>query len=96
MLRLTCPCCGERDETEFVFGGQSHIARPDPATASDGEWAGYLFFRDNPKGLHFERWQHLFGCRQWFNVARDTVTHEVRAVYRLDEPRPEPGTGGAP
>ena len=50
MLRISCPFCGERDENEFVFGGQAHIARPEPAEqVSDREWAEYLFFRDNPK-----------------------------------------------
>jgi sarcosine oxidase, subunit delta len=88
MLRLTCPCCGARDEDEFVFGGEAHIARPDPAHASDEAWAQYLFFRTNPRGVHYERWQHAYGCRQWFNVARDTVSHRVLAVYALDEPRP--------
>lgn len=76
-----------RDETEFVCGGTSHIARPQPG-ASDAEWGEYLFFRDNPRGVHRERWRHAFGCGQWFNVARHTVTHEVRAVYRMDEPPP--------
>jgi len=82
MLRLPCPWCGLRDEVEFAFGGSSHIARP-PASCSDAEWASYLYFRDNPKGTHLERWCHSFGCGQWFNVARDTVTHDVRAVYPM-------------
>jgi len=31
----------------------------------------------------------VLGCGQWFNVARDTVTHEIRKVYAMGEPRPE-------
>ena len=90
MFRIPCPFCGERDEHEFVFGGQAHIARPEPAEqVSDREWAEYLFFRDNPKGVHLERWQHRHGCRQWFNIARHTVSHEILAVYRLDEAAPD-------
>jgi len=90
MLRIPCPYCGERDEGEFVFGGQSHIARPPQTMATgDREWAEYLFYRDNPRGLHHERWQHRYGCRQWFNLARDTVTHEIRALYRMDEAPPD-------
>ncbi len=87
MLPLSCPCCGPRDETEFAYGGESHIARP-PASVSDREWAEYLYFRRNSKGIVFERWQHARGCRQWFNVARDNVTHEIRALYRIDQARP--------
>ena len=87
MLLLRCPWCGERNEDEFAFGGEAHIARPE-AGCPDEAWARYLFFRTNPKGLHHERWQHVYGCRQWFNVARDTVTHRIHAVYRLDETPP--------
>jgi heterotetrameric sarcosine oxidase delta subunit len=89
MLKLDCPFCGARDEREFRCGGQSHITRPGPpAQVSDETWAAYLFLRDNPKGWHFERWLHAAGCRQWFNVARNTVTHEVRQVYAMTAPKP--------
>lgn len=87
MLRIECPYCGLRDEPEFSFGGESHIARP-AAVAGDAEWADYLFYRTNPKGDHAERWCHSYGCGQWFNVVRDTVTHEVKATYPITSPRP--------
>lgn len=93
MLRIQCPHCGARDETEFTFGGPSHVTRPEPGV-SDHEWSQYLFTRENPKGVHFERWCHSYGCGRWLNVARDTVTHEIRAVYLMGEPRP-PVTGQA-
>ena len=87
MMQLPCPWCGVRDESEFVCGGTTHISRPDLA-ASDAAWGEYLFFRDNPKGVHLERWRHTYGCGCWFNVARHTVSHAVLAVYRMDEPPP--------
>jgi sarcosine oxidase subunit delta len=92
MMLLTCPWCGPRDETEFVCGGTTHIARP-ALEASDAAWAEYLFFRDNPKGVHRERWRHSYGCGQWFNVARHTVTHQVVSVYAMGEPPPPTGEG---
>ncbi len=82
MMQLTCPWCGVRDESEFACAGTTHIVRP-PLTASERQWGEYLFFRDNPRGLHRERWRHAFGCGQWFNVVRDMVTHEVHAVYPM-------------
>jgi sarcosine oxidase subunit delta len=87
MMQLNCPCCGPRDEAEFVCGGTTHIERP-PLAADDETWGAYLFFRDNPKGLHFERWRHAQGCGQWFNLARDTVSHAIVAVYAMTEPPP--------
>ena len=89
MLLIACPWCGARDEMEFACGGQSHIARPDFQTVSNEDWADYLYFRTNPKGIHYERWLHAAGCRRWFNVARSTVSHEILAVYRMDEPKPD-------
>jgi sarcosine oxidase subunit delta len=51
-----------------------------PERCSDQQWAEYLFYRDNPKGLLRERWVHSYGCRQWFVVTRDTVTHDIVEV----------------
>ena len=89
MIMIDCPWCGPRSEEEYTCGGQSHIVRPEkPAALSDQEWADYLYQRINPKGVHYERWRHTYGCRQWFNVARDTVSHKVLAVYRMGDPKP--------
>ncbi|MEM8987592.1 MAG: sarcosine oxidase subunit delta [Pseudomonadota bacterium] len=90
MLLINCPFCGPRDENEFECGGESHIVRPEPYTeVSEGKWADYLFYRDNLKGVSVERWRHTYGCGLWFNVARDNVTHEIKAVYEMTEPKPE-------
>ena len=75
MLRIACPFCGVRDEPEFVHGGPANVVRP-LLECSDKEWTGYLFMRANPKGHYEERWCHAYGCGRWFNVVRDTVTHE--------------------
>lgn len=81
MLMLDCPCCGVRgEETEFVCGGEAHLTRHGPGSDDDA-FRDYLFTRKNPKGVHFERWRHAFGCGKWFHVARCTVTLEVFATY---------------
>ncbi len=87
MLQISCPYCGPRDENEYVCGGTAHLVRP-PLDATDQIWGEYLFFRDNPQGLHRERWRHVHGCGQWFNVVRNTVTHAIDAVYAMTEPPP--------
>jgi sarcosine oxidase subunit delta len=89
MLLIPCPFCGPRAEIEFRCGGEAHIRRPDPITATDAEWAEYLFHRRNPKGVQLERWWHVHGCRRWFNAARDTVSDQFVAVYGISEPPPE-------
>ena len=81
MLLIKCPYCGERDESEFSFGGEGGISRPlDPYALNDEQWADYLFNRTNPRGLHEELWNHAQGCRRWFNVERDTVTYKISAT----------------
>jgi sarcosine oxidase subunit delta len=89
MLLIDCPWCGEREQSEFSCGGEAHIVRPDPLTASDKEWGDYLFMRKNPKGVHYERWFHAHGCRKWFHMARHTVSHEILAIYGISEPPPK-------
>ena len=75
-----------RDQTEFRCGGEASRTRPlHPEQCSDQQWADYLFYRDNPKGLLRERWVHSFGCRQWFTVIRDTATHEIVEVTPMGE-----------
>ena len=90
MPRLTCPWCGVRDEDEYRCGGEDPLPRPE-LRASDEIWGDYLFSRHNFRGVQAERWLHVFGCGRWFNVLRNTVTHEVVAVYRLGELSPRMG-----
>jgi len=90
MQLIGCPWCGAREEAEFHYGGQAHVAYPaNPAESSDEDWAQYVFFRANPKGPFAERWMHTAGCRRWFNAVRDTATHQLLAVYQLTDPKPE-------
>ena len=80
MLLIECPHCGPRAEVEFRHGGQAHIVRPGPE-CTDAEWAAYLYFRDNPRGRHAERWRHVHGCGQFFNLVRDTANDRVGRSY---------------
>ena len=91
MLILECPYCGvTAEETEFHGGGEAHIKRFGPGS-SEGDFEAYLFHRENPKGVHFERWRHVNGCGKWFHVARDTATLEVFGAYsaQVSEPPQE-------
>lgn len=86
MLLIPCPYCGERDEIEFAYAGEAHIVRPTNCEEmSDAEWADYLFYRKNTYGVMLEQWSHAAGCRQFFNVARNTQTNEVVKSYKIGE-----------
>ncbi len=81
MLILECPYCGvSGEETEFHAGGEAHITRASVGD-DDETFETYLFMRKNPKGVHFERWQHAYGCGKWFHAARCTMTLEVFGTY---------------
>ncbi|ANG61557.1 sarcosine oxidase subunit delta [Marinobacterium aestuarii] len=87
MFYIYCPHCGEhREEEEFHAKGQAHLARPlDPDNCTDHEWGEYLYMRKNPRGLHHELWIHATGCRKFFNMTRDTVSYEIKEVYKIGE-----------
>ncbi len=88
MLLLNCPCCGvDADETELAAGGEAHLKR-ETVGAEDEAFEAYLFMRDNPRGVHFERWRHAYGCGKWFLAARDTVTLEVFGTYPAQTKKP--------
>jgi len=81
MLILHCPYCDtDCDETELAPGGEAHAKRFGPGS-SDDDFHDYLFSKENPRGVHLERWRHANGCGKWFHAARDTVTLEVFGTY---------------
>ena len=88
MLTLRCPNCGVMaDETELAPGGEAHLTREGP-DASDEAFEAYMFLRENPRGVHFERWRHAHGCGKWFHAARCTATLEVFGTYAADAHEP--------
>jgi len=91
MLLIHCPYCEEdRPETEFRHVGEAHIARPERISdLTDREFSDFFFYRDNPKGLTFERWRHVHGCARFFNAARHTMTDKFVMTYKAGEAKPE-------
>jgi sarcosine oxidase subunit delta len=88
MLEIRCPNCGALcAETELVGGGEAHRKRFGPGS-TDEEFAAYLFERRNPRGVHFERWRHAYGCGKWFHAARCTATLEVFGTYGAQTTEP--------
>jgi len=83
MLLIACPYCGPREEFEFRYGGEGV---PLPEEADDQAWARVLYYRGSPAGPFAERWVHTHGCRRWFHVRRDTLTHEIAGTRRLEDP----------
>lgn len=80
-MRIQCPFCGARDSGEFTYLGAANVQRPD-SDRPDAQARAFeaVYLRDNPAGPHEELWYHLFGCRGWLRVTRDTRTHAIFAV----------------
>ena len=77
MLYIKCPYCGTRAQTEFAYGGDATVKRPElNKEITDKEWDEFVYLRKSLRGKHLEFWHHISGCRQWFKVQRDTTTHE--------------------
>ena len=83
MKLMTCPLNGERNISEFVYGG--NVAdMPYPTVCSDREWAAYLFIEENVKGLVKEWWMHA-ASSYWFIAERNTETNEIIKTYPASE-----------
>ena len=82
MLILSCPNCGERNVSEFRFGGENSPRPQSPMAASEAEWAEYLYLRANKMGgVQVEWWYHQAGCGLWFLAERDWALNEVVRTY---------------
>jgi sarcosine oxidase subunit delta len=81
MLNIKCPHCGNRDEHEFIYGGDIRKVRPDdPASVSLTDWSKYIYTVPNKKGWCSELWWHVRGCRQWITAYRNTATNEMKTI----------------
>ena len=86
MFIIKCPYCGERDHSEFAYGGDASVERPElNKEVSDLEWDNFVYLRKSLRGKHLEFWHHISGCRQWFKVQRDTTTHEIFKTLKPHE-----------
>ena len=79
MKLLRCPVNGERPISEFVYGGEWR-AMPDPASASDAEWAAYVFNRRSLPGIKREWWYHA-ASGTWFLADRDVERDRVIGTW---------------
>lgn len=78
-MRIDCPFCGTRDQSEFLYLGDAAPKRPAEG-ASAAAFADYVYLRDNPAGAIDEHWYHAGGCRAWIRVSRDVRTHVISDV----------------
>ena len=86
MLNIRCPYCGDRSQKECAYGGDGTVVRPKlNQEISDEKWDEFVYLRKSPRGKHIELWHHIAGCRQWFQVKRDTVTHEIFQTAKMSE-----------
>lgn len=74
-IRIDCPNCGTRALTEWVHG--EVFAVPEAITNPDERDIDRGFMHNNPEGSVREAWFHLYGCRRWIYLTRDTTTDQV-------------------
>ena len=82
MKILNCPINGPRPLQEFQFGGEVR-QMPDPNTASDEQWADYVFNRNGEPSVKCEWWHHI-ASGTWFLAERDNVTDEIVRTYLVN------------
>jgi sarcosine oxidase subunit delta len=77
---ITCPYCGQRDSSEFVYREEGGRTRPDASSNDQAAWNAYVYDRMNTAGEHSEIWQHSGGCRAHLRIVRNTLTHAIASV----------------
>jgi sarcosine oxidase subunit delta len=87
MKLLRCPLNGVRPISEFAYGGEVR-AMPDADTASDTQWAAYVFDRSGVAGVKREWWYHL-ASGTWFIAERDVATDTVLGTWLPHDAPPE-------
>ena len=75
---------------EFSYGGVVRPA-PEPSTASDVQWADYVFNRDGGPGVKKEWWYHI-ASGTWFIAERDNQKDEFIRSYLYGEEGSARGT----
>jgi len=73
MLLIPCPHCGERDESEFDYGGRA-LALP-ALDASGDEWHQALHLGNDSEDCVDEYWYHAGGCECWIRLRRSLSNH---------------------
>src|SRR5687768_16416492 len=92
MKLLRCPINGLRPLQEFSYGGVVRPA-PEPSTASDVQWADYVFNRDGGPGVKKEWWYHI-ASGTWFIAERDNQKDEFIRSYLYGEENGAGSTSG--
>ena len=82
MKIMNCPVNGPRPLQEIAYGGEVSPI-PDPASASDEQWADYVFNRRGEPGVKTEWWYHI-ASSTWFLAERDNVTDRILRTYLWD------------
>ena len=79
MKLISCPVNGLRPLQEFSYGGEFR-EMPEPSSASNAEWADYVFNHDGAPGMKREWWYHI-ASGVWFIAERDTLKDEIVRTY---------------
>jgi heterotetrameric sarcosine oxidase delta subunit len=74
-IRIDCPHCGSRSVHEWIHGEIFDV--PAAITDADARDIDRAYFHDNREGVVREAWFHLYGCRRWVVVSRDTTTDRI-------------------
>jgi sarcosine oxidase subunit delta len=79
MKVIHCPINGPRPLHEFHFGGEVRTM-PDPAEATDEQWADYVFNRAGEPHVKREWWYHVPSAT-WFIAERDNRADDFLRTY---------------
>lgn len=71
-IKIPCPHCGPRAIEEYAYGEVFDV--PAGITEPEARNLDRAFMHNNVEGRVREAWFHVYGCRRWVYVERDTRT----------------------
>ena len=74
-LQIPCRFCGERPVEEFYFGEIPQVPEQDTDPVDRDLHRGFFFH--NTEGEQREAWFHVYGCRRWSYLTRNTAEDRV-------------------
>ena len=72
-IKIPCVNCGPRPVEEFVYGEVPTVPDEIKAQGEEAYEFDFGYMRNNAQGVQREAWFHVYGCRRWTYVHRDTI-----------------------
>jgi methylglutamate dehydrogenase subunit B len=80
MLKIPCTFCGERDISEFSYGGRVTTLPKLDGDKGLQDWHEAVHMRPQTGEVVVENWFHEYGCENWISIQRNVKSHVITVI----------------